>query len=111
MTPEPSEREQQARALDKMRQELPFYGPEEAALLAGASALRSSAGLAASQELVDAVRIFLKQWAIMKPVLDGHAVLAHVHGMPYTGPTIGNEIERLIQAHAALLASAQDGEK
>jgi hypothetical protein len=56
------------------------------------------------QELVDSVRIFLAQWQVVRPVLDGQAVLASVHGMPYHGPTIGHEIERLQRALVALPA-------
>lgn len=50
------------------------------------------ADLAAARE---AIRAFVDKWDIVKPAIDGAFTIAHIHGMPYRGPSIADELTRL----------------
>ena len=48
-------------------------------------------------ELREAVRAYLKKYDELKPAMDGAFTVQAIHGMPYSGPTWEQEIDRLRQ--------------
>lgn len=47
------------------------------------------------QRCAEAMLAFLVKWKVVSPRIDSMCAIGQIHGMPYTGPTIGVEIEQL----------------
>ena len=49
----------------------------------------------AHAELLAALKGFLAQWAIVEPLINSAFVMQHVHGVTYTGPSLGRELDAM----------------
>lgn len=56
---------------------------------------------------IAAIRAFMEKWKQVEPAVNSAFVMQHIHGMPYTGPTLADEIKEF----EAILSASDDAGK